>query len=107
MTDQTALNVGELMALAGLLSRVPRVVRLGQAVDDRSAEDVAMEAATGLIDIRKSAEILFKELLPRLMSLPPEGADFEDVLDDVAEEYRHIYYHIANTVLFSYVVPKE
>lgn len=107
MTDQTAVDTGELKSLADLLSQAPRVVNLGQAADAGGAEEVATEAAAGLLDIRKSAEVLFKELLPRLISLPPEGTDFSDVLDDIAEEYRHINYHIANTRLFNYVVPRK
>jgi len=107
MTDQTSLDPGELKSLADLLSRAPRVIKLGQSTDAGSSEEVASEAAAGLFDIRKSAEVLFTELLPRLMSLRPEGAEFEDVLDDIAEEYRHINYHITNTRLFNYVVPRE
>ena len=107
MTDQMPLDTHELKSLADLLSRAPRVVRLAQRADGGGAGEVASEAATGLLDIRKSTEVLFKELLPRLMSLPPEGLAFEDVLDDIAEEYRHINYHIANTRLFNYVVPRE
>ena len=107
MTDQIPLDISELKALADLLSRAPRVVRLGKGADAGSVGEVASEAAAALLDIRKSAEVLFKDLLPRLMSLPPEGAAFEDALDDIAEEYRHINYHITNTRLFNYVVPGE
>jgi hypothetical protein len=107
MTDQTALDAGELKSLADLLARAPRVVKLGQAADAGSPVEVASEAAAGLFDIRSSTEVLFGELLPKLVSLSPESSDFEDVLDDIAEEYRHINYHIANTRLFSYVVPRE
>jgi hypothetical protein len=107
MTDQTFLNPGELKALADLLSRTPRVVKLGQKPDSGSSKEVASEAAAGLFDIRKSTDVLFRELLPRLISLRPESAEFEDVLDDIAEEYRHINYHITNTRLFNYVVPRE
>lgn len=106
MTDQI-LNAAELKLLADRLRQAPRVVKLGQAADTGSVEELASEAADGLLDVRQSADVLFKELLPRLMSLPPEGRDFEDVLDDIAEEYRHIYYHIANTRLFNYVVPEK
>lgn len=106
MTDQTSVDIGELKSLADRLSRAPRVVRLGRTAGVSPGE-VGSEAAVGLLDVRKSAEVLFNELLPRLMSLPPEGADFEDVLDDIAEEYRHINYHIANTRLFNYVVPTK
>jgi hypothetical protein len=107
MTDHRASSTTELKSLADLLGRAPRVVRLGQAANAGGVEEVASEAADSLLDIRESAELLFKELLPRLVALPPEGADFEDVLDDIAEEYRHIHYHIANTRLFNYVVPGQ
>jgi hypothetical protein len=93
-----------MIALAEQLGRAPRVMRLARTADGGGISDVASEAAHSLMDIQRSCDVLFKELLPKLRSLSPEGSEFEDALDDVAEEYRHIYYHIANTRLFNYVV---
>lgn len=104
MSEKTASETAELKSLADLLNRSTRVIKLGQATGAKGPEEVASEAADGLLDIRKSAKVLFEVLLPRLQSLPPDGAEFSDVLDDIAEEYRHIYYHITNTRLFKYVV---
>jgi hypothetical protein len=84
------------------LRAAPRVVRLATG----DVDDVATEAATCIVDIESSCAVLRNELIPKLMSLAPDSPDFDDALDDVAEEYRHISYHIANTRLFRHVVPK-
>lgn len=107
MSQHGPLDTQALKELADLLSRAPRVVKLGRSSDGSSVEDIASEAAAGLTHIRRSTDVLFNELLPRLKSLAPESSDFEDTLDDIAEEYRHMNHHIANTRLFSYVVPRK
>lgn len=94
-----------LRSLVSQLDRCPRVTRLAQS-ESTSAEEIATEAADSLVDIRRSAETLTISLLPRLLVQQPESVEFEDTLDDIAEELRHIYYHIVNTKLFAYVVPK-
>lgn len=98
-------DLNELETLARLLAGAARVQRL--AASDRQEEvlDVATEAATGLLDIRHSSSVLFNELLPHLATIDPASPQFDDALDRVAEEYRHIYYHIASTRLFNYVIP--
>jgi len=70
----------------------------------RTSREVAAEAAHSLADICQSSRVLCEDLMPRLNSILPESAEFEDLLDDIAEEYRHIFYHIVNTRLFNYVV---
>jgi hypothetical protein len=104
MSDQTAEDAKLIMALAKQLRRAPRVARLAGPTGAGSIDDVATEAAAGLVDIHRSCKVLSNELLPKLRSLSPESSEFEDVLDDIAEEYRHVHYHIANTRLFNYVV---
>jgi hypothetical protein len=103
MTDRIATDVTYLLSLAAKLEHSPRVRRLAVA-DKLSAEEVATEAAHSLVDIRRSAEVL-ADLLPKLLSEEPESEVFDDTLDDIGEELRHIHYHITNTKLFSYVVP--
>lgn len=92
-------------ALANHLEKVPalhRVVRKGGATSERAA---AWEIATGLADIRQSADKLFNEIVPRLLSTAPDSEEAEDLLSEVGEEYRHILYHIVTNEFFSYVVP--
>jgi hypothetical protein len=73
-----------------------------------SVKEIATEVADGLIDIRESARVLFTDCLPRLQSASPGSEEFEDALNDIGEEYRHIYYHIVHTQMFAYViVPQE
>jgi hypothetical protein len=105
MSDRNSADVAKLLSLAALLERSPRVRRMASAVQISPA-NLASEAADSLIDIRRSAELLSSELLPRLLTQQPESGEFDDILDDIAEELRHIHYHIANTKLFDYVVPK-
>ncbi len=107
MNEPTAEDMTLLRSLASQLERSPRVRRLAAGADRTSVEEIAAEAADSLVDIRRSAEVLSSELLPRLLSQQPESAEFDDTLDDVAEELRHIYYHIGNTKLFDYVVPSS
>lgn len=107
MSDRTAEDVTFLRALAARLGQSPRVRRLASGAGAANAEEIASEAADSLIDIRRSAEVLCSDLLPKLMSQQPESTEFADTLDDVAEELRHIHYHITNTKLFSYVVPSR
>ena len=102
MNDPT---VEELQRLSELLGRAPRVARVASSAGDEGTVDVATEAAAGLLDIRSAMSVLFNQLLPRLSELDPSSPEFDDVLDGIAEEYRHIYYHISNSRLFNYVVP--
>ena len=98
-------RVDELMALSALLGRAGRTARLAEGAGEEGVLNVATEAATGLLDIRISSAALFDDLLPRLKELDPTSDEFDDVLDQIAEEYRHIYYHISNSRLFNYVIP--
>jgi hypothetical protein len=104
MSDRATLDAKQLLALSGRLQRAPRVVRLAKAADSDTIRDLATEAAHGLADIQHSCDALFNQLVPKLNAVSPESPDFDDVLNDIAEEYRHIYYHIVNTRLFNYVV---
>lgn len=94
-----------LRALAQRLERSDRVHRLVVRGDAASAEEMASEAADSLVDIRRSAEALRTDLLPKLLRQAPESDEFDDTLGDVAEELRHIHYHLVNTKLFSYILP--
>ena len=96
-----------MLALADLLRRAPRVVKLAGRTEGGGVDEIAAEAAASLMDIGRSADLVASMLLPRLRGLQPESRAFEEVLDDIAEEYRHINYHIVNTRLFNYVVPRE
>lgn len=84
------------------LKRSPRVRRL--AGDSGGVEELATEAANTLIDIQQSTGVMYGDLLPKLLATPPGAPEFDDLLDDIAEELRHIHYHIMNTKLFGYVV---
>lgn len=107
MRQNSAEQLALLHALAMKLQLAPRVLQLATADRDGTVEEIATEAATTLVDIEQSCAVLSKDLLPKLRSLAPGTPEFDDVLDDIAEEYRHIYYHIVNTKLFKYVVPSQ
>ena len=81
-------------------------MRLARGTNADEIGDVASEAATSLVDIERSCSVL-KELFPRLREVKPDSTIFEDLLDGIAEEFRHIHFHIANTRLFNYVVERE
>ena len=102
MSERAKEDVAHLQSLAARLERSPRVRRRA-AGEKLSAGEIATEAADSLIDIRRSAEVL-ADLLPKLLSQEPESEAFDDTLDDIGEELRHVHYHIANTKLFDHVV---
>lgn len=104
MNDRTRDDVAYLQAMAARLERSPRVQRCAAEAASSSTE-IATEAADSLVDIRRSAELM-TQLLPKLFSQGPESAAFDDTLDDIGEELRHIHYHIVNTKLFDYVVTR-
>jgi hypothetical protein len=104
MSSRAPDDLALLRSLIGKLRRAPRVRRLAAGADAALLDELATEAADSLIDIRRSAELLTAELLPNLSTQSPESPEFEETLDDIAEELRHIHYHITNTRLFDYVV---
>lgn len=104
MTDRASEDMILLRSLVAQLEQSTRVRRLTTGAESMSVEEIAAEAAHSLVDIRRSAEVLSSRL-PALLIQQPESAEFNDTLDDIAEELRHIHYHISNTKLFSYVVP--
>ena len=106
MTD-TELSGAELRrSITAVLRLSPRVIRMAAGATDADAEEVASEAADSLVDIRNSAELLRIQLVPKLLAMNPGGEECDEVLDYIAEELRHIHYHILNTKLFSYIVVK-
>jgi len=105
VSDYTTEDVTYLLALADRIERSQRVRRFMASGAAASAKEIATEAADSLVDIRRSAEALRTELLPRLFKQEPESDEFDDTLADVAEELRHIHYHLVNTKLFSYILP--
>lgn len=107
MTHDLNANVSELLRLAGHIERSRRATRVASMKDARPLAEIATEAADSLLDIRASSRRLFSELLPRLMEVAPETDEFDDLLSDVTEEYRHIYYHLVHTELFASAVDNE
>lgn len=105
MIDHTTDEITYLLALADRIEHSQRVQRFLATHDGTSANEIATEAAHSLVDIRRSAETLRTELLPKLFNQEPDGDEFDDTLGDVAEEIRHIHYHLMNTRLFSYILP--
>lgn len=105
MSEHTSENVTYLLALADRIERSQRVRRFITDEQGVSAKEIATEAADSLIDIRHAAEILSTKLLPQLFDQEPESDAFDDTLGEVAEELRHIHYHLMHTRLFSYILP--
>ena len=106
MTGYSGENLKLLQALADHLERVPRIMTAAKR-DGRTAEQEAMEIATGLVDIKESADRLFRDLVPRLLKVPSKSDAADDFLNEIGEEYRHILYHIRDTKLFSYILEEK
>jgi glucose-6-phosphate-specific signal transduction histidine kinase len=92
--------------LAQALRRIPRVIAAAER-SSRAADAEAWQIATALSDIRESTHRLFSDLVPRLLEASPTDEVADDLLNEIGEEYRHILYHILDTKLFDYIVPRE
>jgi len=103
VNHHTSPEVARMLELSARLRDSRRVRQLAKASNDPEAlRAVAGEAAHALVDIQRSCDVLCAQLVPKLTLVPPNSQDFEDVLDAIAEEFRHIHYHIVNTRLFNY-----
>jgi hypothetical protein len=102
MSKHQQLDLTVLRRLADRLQLTPRVRRIAGV--EAEIENVATEAASALLQIQRACSVL-NSLCPMLDVLPPESAEFAETLDDIAEEFRLIYYQVVNTRLFNYVVP--
>ncbi|MDZ4865242.1 MAG: hypothetical protein SGJ01_17620 [Gemmatimonadota bacterium] len=98
-------DLTELETLVKQLSAAPKLIELGKPLGPEGTDELATELAAGLMDVRRSSDRIFRELLPRLHELQPTDEDFADVLHAIGEEYRHIYYHLRHTRFYDYVVP--
>jgi len=56
-------------------------------------------------DIEESCRRFLGELLPRLADPEVKGAQLEDLLVDIEEEFRHIVYHVHDPHFFRAVEP--
>jgi hypothetical protein len=101
------LDMDGTQALAEQLKRIPRITESVRRRGERSIDAEAWQIATALADIEESAATLFTELVPKLLTVPPESEEAEDLLTDIGEEYRHILYHIRDTTLFDYLFEKQ
>jgi len=94
-----------LTTLAHRFENVPKIIARVKAEGSQTIGAYAMEIAHSLLDIRESMQVLYDELVPRLCEVPPDSEEYEDILDDIGDEYQHVLYHLLNTSFFSYVVP--
>lgn len=93
-------DVAAIKQLAEHLQRVPRLAAV--VGRDDVAED-SWAIASGLKDIRDSAEKIFQELVPALLRAPPKSPEAESLLYEIGEEYRHILYHLNASRFFGYL----
>jgi hypothetical protein len=106
VTGYSKENLNLLQALADHFERVPRIMAAAKR-DGKTVEQEAMEIATGLVDIKESADRLFTDLVPRLLKVPSNRDAADDFLNEIGEEYRHILYHIRDAKLFRYLLEEK
>jgi glucose-6-phosphate-specific signal transduction histidine kinase len=94
-------------ALAEKVKSVPAIADFVRRRSRESVDEEAWQIATALADIEESAARLFQELVPQLLDATIDSDRARDVLQDIGEEYRHIFYHIRDTKFFDYVIPDE
>ena len=100
-------STGQVQRLAERLKQIPRVRSSAERHGSSSAEAEAWQIATGLADTEESANELFGTLVPRLLNVVPESEEANDLVNEIGEAYRHILYHILDTKMFGYVVPRK
>lgn len=79
-----------------------RALHAVAARSGRAPIAVASEAAHGLLDVREAAARL-TDLIPELLSQELTAEELPELLDQLAEELRHLYYHINDMELFEHV----
>lgn len=103
MNDDSVPNSLRMEDIVARLQQAPRLQRIAVTEPGANATDLATEAALGLLDIQRSCASLSR-LVETLSTNEPASEAFDDVLNDIGEEYRHIYYHLTHTRLFNYIV---
>jgi len=89
--------------LMSLFLRSKRVRQLGMEHEDPSEEAEAGALAHALLDIEESTHRIYDELLPQITRGQPRGKTIEKCLFDIAEELRHVMYHIRDPLFFRHV----
>jgi hypothetical protein len=106
MTTMSLKSTDQVHQLADRLKQMPRV-RASAHRQGTSIEEEAWQIATALSDVEESAQELFGTLVPRLLNAAPDGEETNDIVNEIGEAYRHILYHILDTKMFGYVVPRD
>jgi hypothetical protein len=98
--NKTIKAVEDVQHLAERLSKVPQVTRFSE-----DANEEAWGLADAFADIEGSMRIFLEVQLPKLTQNELSPAEAFDVLLDIAEEFRHILYHIHDQKFFDYLEP--
>ena len=98
--NQVIKTIEDMQRLAEKLSRVPEVTRFNGIGNDE-----ACGLADAFADMEGSMRTFLKVQLPKLARSELSPADMFDLLLDIAEEFRHILYHIHDQKFFEYLEP--
>lgn len=76
------------------------------AVKNLSSEgwDEASTLVHSLADLEESFDRYANELLPRLLAAGADQDAIQDVLGDIADELRHVLYHIQDPKFFRHLI---
>ena len=94
-------------AVKALAARLQPLSVVADAVRRRgqgSAQEEAWQVATALADIEESSHRLFERIIPEFLKADPGSSRALELLTDIGEEYRHILYHIRDSVLFDHIL---
>ena len=99
MSDRRLLsNEADLKVLAERLAQCKEVTRF-----DAGEECEAWTLVHAFADLEESLRTFLKEQLPRLTEGQLEASEIHELLLEIGEEFRHIFYHIKDPKLYRYL----
>ena len=96
---QKRLTVSRVIELGQQLSKIPEVAQF-----DKPGEPQGHTLAHALSHWEDSSATFLDNLLPKLANEMASAEDLIDTIHDVADELRHILYHIQDVKYFGYLL---
>ena len=102
--SKTLDDVDDVLALAKLLNKSPKVAEFNKRYPNPNQSPEADALANAFRDIEKSSTKVFEQLIPQFKNENLTGGEITEVLLEIGEEFRHILYHIQDPKFFKYLI---
>ncbi len=70
---------------------------------NREKENESETLAHCFLDIEESCKVMITELFPKLLSDNMNEDDIDEIIYDIGEEFRHVLYHIKDSIFYNYL----